>query len=100
MTISSIQQSSRRANFNAIAALGTIQPATVSSDYSVRATIAGFDRVFAHPLVADARATLAENAALRIVSDHRRQVFLGLVVLLFREPLFEIAPIKRQLLQL
>src|SRR3989454_3331743 len=100
MTIGSIQQGPRRTNFNAVAALRAIQPTAIGSDYRVRTTIAGFDRVFAHPLVADARATLAENAALWIVSDHRRQIFFGMVILLFREALFEIAPIKRQLLQL
>src|SRR5205807_9842185 len=100
MTISSIQQSSGRANFNTVAALGAIQPASVSSDYRVRATIAGFDRIFAHPLIADARAAFAENAALRIVGDHRRKILFRLRVLAFDDSLFEIAPIKCQLLQL
>ena len=100
MTISSIQQRSRRTNFNAVATLRAIQPAAISSDYRVRAPIAGFDSVFAHPFVADARASFTQYAALRIVGDHRRKIFLGMIILLFREALFEIAPIKRQLLQL
>src|SRR5438067_2108061 len=100
MAISSIQQSSRRTNLNAVAALGAIQPTTVSSDDSVRTTIAGFDRIFAHPLVADARAAFAENAALRIVGDHRRKILFRLRVFAFDESFFEIAPIKCQFLQL
>src|SRR5205085_10748000 len=100
MTISSIQQRSRRTDFNTVATLRAIQPAAISPDYRVRAPIAGFDRVFAHPFVADARASLTQYAALRIVGDHRRQIFFRMVILLFREALFEIAPVKRQLLQL
>src|SRR5437016_12363530 len=99
MTISSIQQSSRRTNFNAIATLGAVQPAAISSDYRVRTAIAGLDCIFAHPLVADARAAFAQDATLRIVGDHRRQIFFRMVILLFREALFEIPPIESQLLQ-
>src|SRR5260370_34351714 len=100
MAISAVEQSPGRADFDAVAALRTIQPAAVSADDRIRAAIAGFDRVFAHPFVADARATLAEDAALRIVCDHRGEIFLGMVVFLFSEALFQIAPVERHLLQL
>jgi hypothetical protein len=72
MPIGSVEQRSRRANLDAVAALRTIQPATERADDGVRAAIAGFDRFFAHPFIADARTTFAENASLRIVGDHRR----------------------------
>src|SRR6266567_4990234 len=100
MTISSIQQGSGRTDFNAVAALGAIQPTAIGSNYSVRATVAGFDRIFAHPFVADARASLTKYAALRIVSDHRREIFFRMIVLLLSETLFEISPIESQFLQL
>ena len=63
------------------------------------AAIAGFDRVFAHPFVADARATLAQDAALRIVCDHRGKIFFRIVVFLFGKAFFQIAPVEGHLLQ-
>src|SRR2546429_7181408 len=99
MTISSIKQGSCRADLYTVAALRTIQPAAERADNCVRATIARFDRFFAHPLVADTRATLAEDAALRIVGNHGREILLGLGILAFNESLFEIAPIESQLLK-
>src|SRR5262249_961981 len=100
VTISRVEQCSRRANFDAVAALRAIKPAHVRADNGVCAAAAGFDRLFAHPLVANARAALAENAALRIVRHHRREIALGVVVLAFGEAFFEAAPVKRHLLQL
>src|SRR5256886_2676827 len=100
MTISSVQQRSRRANFDAVAALRAIQPAAECADDCVGAAIAGLDRFFTHPLIAHARAALAEDATLRIVRDHRRKIALGLRVLTFDESFFKIAPIKSQLLKL
>ena len=100
MTVGCVQQCAGRANLNAVTALRTIQPTAVRANHGVGAAIAGFDRFFAHPFVADARATLAENAALRIVGDHRRKISLRLGVLTFDESLFEIAPVESQLLQL
>src|SRR2546429_7224525 len=99
MTISSIKQGACRADLDAVAALRAIQPAAERADNRVRAAIAGFDRFFAHPFVADARATLAENATLRIVGDHRRKIFLSSRILAFNKALFQIAPIESQLLQ-
>src|SRR5918992_293339 len=98
MTIGSVQQRSCRANFNAIAALGTIQPPAVCADDCVRAAIAGFDRLLAHPLVTDARAALAENAPLGIIRHHWRKIFFGMIVLLFRESLFQVSPVESLLL--
>src|SRR5207249_7532760 len=100
MAISSIQQRPRGTNLDAVAALRTIQPVTISSDYSIRAAIARFDRLFAHPFVTDARATFTENATLRIVGDHRRKIFFRLRVLGLGKSFLEVAPIKRQLLEL
>src|SRR5690242_909351 len=80
MAISRVEQRSGRTNLDAVAALRTIEPAHVSADDGVRAPAARFDRLFAHPLVAHARATFAENAALRIVRHHRREIALGVVV--------------------
>src|SRR2546427_12885027 len=99
MAISPVKQGSGGANLDAVATLGTIQPATVRSDYGVSTAVAGFDCLFTHPFVTDARAALAQDATLRIVCHHRRQVFFRMVVLLFREALFEIAPVESQLLQ-
>src|ERR1043166_2032074 len=98
MTISSVEQGSRRTDFDAVAALRTIQPAAECADDRVRAAIAGFDRFFTHPLVAHARASLAQDATLRIVGDHRRQISLGLRVLSFDESFFEVAPIEGEFL--
>src|SRR2546423_12876837 len=94
MAVGSVQQSSRRTNFNAVAALRAIQPTAVGADDCVRATIAGFDSLFPHPFVAHARAALAENAALRVVRDHRRKIFFRMVIFLFREAFFEVAQSK------
>src|SRR6266566_2557408 len=99
MAISSVEQGPGRADFDAVAALRTIQPAAVCADDRVRATIAGFDRIFAHPFVTDACATLAQDAALRIVCDHRGKIFLRIVVFLFRKAFFQVAPVESQLLQ-
>src|SRR3954462_15702880 len=100
MPVGAVEQRSGRANFNAVAALRAVQPAAKGADDGIRAPIAGFDRLFAHPLITDARATLAENATLRIVSHHGREIFLRLSVLAFYEALFEIAPVESQFLQL
>src|SRR5205814_9172368 len=62
MTISSVKQSSGRANLDTVAALRTIQPAAAGADAGIRAVIAGCDRFLAHPLITDSRATLAEDA--------------------------------------
>src|SRR5690349_23134066 len=88
VTIRRVEQRSGRTNLDAVAALRTIEPAEIGSDNCVRAAAAGFDRFFAHPLVANARATLAQNAALRIVRDHRREIALGVIVLLLGEAFF------------
>ena len=66
----------------------------------MRAAPAGLDGVLAHPLVADARAAFAEDAALRVVGDDGREEFFGRVVLPLGEALFEIAPVEDHLLQL
>src|SRR5437764_13011076 len=100
MAISSVQQRSRRTDFDAVAALRTIQPAAERADDCISATIAGFDRFFTHPFITHARAALAEDAALRIVRDHRRKIALGLRVLAFDETFFEIAPVASEFPQL
>ncbi len=99
MAVSCIEQRAGRTNLDAVSALRTIEPAEIRADDGVRAAPAGFDRVFAHPLVANARAAFAENAALRIVCDHRREISLGVVVFLFGETFFEAAPVERHLLE-
>src|SRR5690606_2713781 len=45
-------------------------------------------------------AAFAQNAPLRVVSDYRRKKFLRLYVLILGKPLFDIAPVKYDLLQL
>src|SRR5437764_8115284 len=100
VTISPVEQRARRANFDAVAALRTIQPAAERADDRVGATIAGFDRFFTHPLVADARAALAQDATLRIVGDHGRKISFRFRVLRLDESFFQVAPIKSQLLKL
>src|ERR1043166_9612167 len=99
MPIRSIEQRSRRTNLDAIAPLRTIQPAAERANDRVRATIARFDGFFTHPLIAHARAALAEDAALRIVGDHRRKILLRLRILAFDESFFEIPPVESQFLQ-
>src|SRR5258707_15284305 len=98
MAISAVEQSPGGADFDAVPPLRKIHPAAVSADDRIRAAIAGFDRVLAHPLVTDARATLAEDAALRIVCDHRGEIFLRMVVFLFSKAFFQIAPVECHLL--
>src|SRR3954468_14120562 len=99
MTIRSVKQRSRRADFNAVAALRAVKPATIVADDSVSPTATRLDRVFTHPLIAHTRTSLAENAALRIVSYDRRQIFFGMIVLLLGEAFFESTPIEGHLLQ-
>jgi hypothetical protein len=99
MTIGRVQQCTCRTNLNAVATLRTVKPAAVGSDYRIRTAAAGFDRVFAHPLIANASAAFAEDATLRIVRNHRRKVSLRIIVFLFSEPLFQAAPIESHLLQ-
>src|SRR5437764_12189817 len=100
VTISPVEQRARRANFDAVAALRTIQPAAERADDRVGATIAGFDRFFTHPLVADARAALAQDATLRIVGDHGRKISFRFRVLRLDESFFQVAPMKSELLKL
>src|SRR6266567_5476170 len=71
MAISTIEQCSRRTNLDTVAALGTIQPTTISSNDGVGAAIAGLDGFFTHPFIADPGAALAQNASLWIIGDHR-----------------------------
>ncbi len=99
MSIGCVEKRAGRTNFNTVSALRTIEPAEVCADNCVRPASSGFDRVFSHPFVANSSATFAEDAALRIVSDHRRKIFFGMVVLLFREPFFKAAPIESHLLE-
>src|SRR6476659_11399940 len=99
MTVGAIEQSTGGTNFDAVAALRTVEPAAIGSDHSSSAAATGFDRIFAHPFVANARAAFTENAALRIVCHHRREVSFGLVILFFGETLFQSTPIKGHLLQ-
>ena len=67
--------------------------------HGAAAVVHGLDRVLAHPFVAYARAAFAENAPLRIVRDDRRKILLGSHVLIFREPLLDIAPVEDHFLQ-
>src|SRR5262249_9564937 len=100
MPVCSVEQRSGGADFDTVATLRTVQPVAVRADDGARAAIAGFDRLLAHPFVADPGASLAENAALRIVRDHRRQIFFWVIILLLSETLFQIAPVESLLLQL
>src|ERR1041384_3392286 len=100
MTISSVQQGSGRTDFDAVPALRTIQPAAERANHRVRAALAGLDRFFTHPFIADAGAPFAQDATRRIVGDHRRQILFGLRVLSLNESFFEIPPIKGEFLQL
>src|SRR2546428_817650 len=100
VTVGCVEQSAGWANFDAVATLRTVEPAAVGSNYRIGAASACFDSIFAHPFITDTRAALAENAALRIVGHHRREVFFRVVVFLFGEALFESTPVKRHLLQL
>src|SRR5262245_32626469 len=99
MTICRVEQCSSRTDLDAVAALRTIEPAKICADHGVRTTPTRFDRLFAHPFIANTRATLAENAALRIVCNHRREIFLGVIVFLFREAFFESTPVERHFLE-
>src|SRR5438067_847740 len=98
MAIGSVKQGSRRANLDAIAALRTIQPSAEPANARVGAAIAGFARFFTHPLIADTSATLAEDAALRIVGDHGGKIFFRLRIFAFNKALFQVAPIESQFL--
>src|SRR2546423_708636 len=99
MAICSIEQRAGRTNLNAVTALRTVQPAAVRSNDRACAAIAGLDRLLAHPFIAHARATLAKDAALRIVGDHRGKIFFRMIVLLLGEALFKVTPIESLLLQ-
>src|SRR5882672_3411631 len=100
MAVGAIEQRAGGTNFNAVATLRTVEPAAVGSNHGIGASSAGFDGVFAHPFVADARATFAENATLRIVGHDRGKIFLRIVVFLFDEALFQSTPIESDFLQL
>ena len=100
MAIGSVEQRAGGTDFDAIATLRTVEPAAVSADDSAGAASSRFNRVLAHPFVADARAAFAENAALRIVSNDGREISFGIVILLFSETFFESTPVKGHLLQL
>ena len=99
MLVDAVEQRSCRTNLDAVAALRAVQPSAVSTDNCIYAAVAGFDRILAHPLIADARAAFAENAALWIVSHHGRKIFFRLCVFLFGKPFFDITPIKNDLLK-
>src|SRR6185369_12878728 len=99
MAISTVEQSPGGTDFNTVAALRTIQPPAIRPDNGVRAAIAGFDGLLAHPFVADACAALTQNATLRIVRHHRRKISFRLVVLFLSKALLEIAPVKSLFLQ-
>src|SRR5712691_6397942 len=58
--VSRVKQRPGGADFDAVAALRTIQPATVRADHSVCTAAPGFDGILAHPFIADARASFAE----------------------------------------
>src|SRR6266853_1913804 len=98
MSIGSVEQGPCRTDLDAVAALRTIQPTTVGTDDRVGAAIAGLNRVFAHPFIADTRAAFTKNTALRIVGDHGREIFFRPGIFLLNKSLFQIAPIKGQLL--
>src|SRR2546423_1202525 len=100
MAIGRVKECARRADLYAVAALGAVEPTVVCADDRVRAAPARFNRVLAHPFVADARAAFTENAALRIVGDNRRQKFFGMIILPLAETFFQPTPIKDHLLQL
>src|SRR5688500_9291272 len=99
VTICRVEQCAGWADLDAVATLRTVEPAKISADHSVRATATCFDRVLAHPFVANARTPFAENATLRIIRNHRREIFLGVVIFLFGEPFFETAPVEVHLLE-
>src|SRR5687767_1759522 len=99
MPVSRVEQRAGRTNLDTVSTLRTIEPSEIGADDGVRAAPTRFDCVFTHPLVADACAAFAENATLRIVCNHRREISLGVVVLLLSEPFFQAAPVKRHLLQ-
>src|SRR5947209_15108191 len=100
MSVRRIKERPRRADLDAVAALGAIEPAVVCADDRVRAAPARFNRVLAHPFVADARAAFTQDATLRIVGHNRRQKFFRGVILPLLETLFQPAPIEDHLLQL
>src|SRR5215204_2074732 len=100
MSVCRVEKRPRRADLDAVPALQAVEPAAVRADDGVRSAPSGLNGVLAHPLVADARAALAEDAALRVVGDDGREEFLGRVVLPLGEALFEVAPVEDHLLQL
>src|SRR6266516_6412200 len=61
MPVGRVKQRPGGADFDAVAALRTVQPAAVRADHSVCAPATGFDGILAHPFVADARASFAED---------------------------------------
>src|SRR5205085_7029173 len=99
MTIGRVEQRSRRADFDAVAALRAVEPAAVSSDDGICAAPASFNSILAHPFIADARAAFTQDATLRIVRDNRREIFFGRRVLALRKSFFKAAPIESHLLQ-
>src|SRR5688572_23790379 len=99
MAVGGVEERARRADLDAVAALRAVEPALVRADDRVDAPAPGLDGVLAHPLVADARATLAEDAALRVVGDDGREELFGEGVLLLGEALFQPAPVEDHLLE-
>src|SRR3982750_1087696 len=99
MAIGGVKQRSRGADFDAVATLRAIKPATVVAEDCMSAAPSCFDRFFTHPFIADSRTAFAQNAALRIVCYDWRQIFFGVIVFLLREALFESTPIESHFLQ-
>src|SRR6267378_2399127 len=99
MTVCGIQQRACGTDLDAVATLGAVEPTEICANDRVSPASTCLDCFFPHPFIADSRAAFTEDASLRIVSDHRREVSLGVVVFLLGEPLFHAATVECQLLQ-
>src|SRR6185503_8791613 len=99
VAVHTVEQSSGRAYFYAVAALRTIQPAAIGPDHSARTTVSGLDGILSHPFAANACAAFAKNASLGIVCDDRREIFFRSFIFFLAKAFLYIAPIKDHFLE-
>src|SRR5687768_10919415 len=100
MAVDPVEQSTRRAYLDTIAALRTAEPAPVGADDGICTTIAGLDRILTHPFRTNTCTAFAEDAPLRIVGHDRRKILFGLDVLRLGNAFLHVAPDEDDLLEL
>src|SRR5271165_7152381 len=101
VTVSAAGQRAHRADVDAFSALVALEMVAVAGhDLRQNAAVADAQRAHAHPLVADPDAAVTENAARRIVENHRRPLLFIDVLLGFNKPALARSIAEHHVLQL